>query len=220
VKDSKVLASAKRCVQTDWLGWLPTAKLEAFRAYSDECEALYLMWSVSLDESMCLHNIGATTKSLDAMSVTPALCRRLTTHLQDLLGVMEEHVGHYEIAPSVTPLKPGDFRGFYSRFFALRGSVLNRALQSQNARFVRKASRLQKMIADVSGDFYRVVEELASSPASAAPSQLWASVDTAHFDLNTCFRESIVLLKCFLRALPDTQLSQFQEAVRLAGPSR
>ena len=213
MNDSKALASANRCVQTDWLGWLPIAKLEAFRLYSDECEALYLMWSVSLDESVGLHNIGAVSKSLDAVLIAPTLCRRLATHLQDLLGVMGDCVEHCGLAPSVTPLKPSDFRGFYSQFSALRSSVLSHALQSQSARFACKAYKLREMVADVSGDFCLVVEELASSAAPADQSRLWASADTAHFDLNTCFRESIVLLKCFLRALPSDQLGRFRNAM-------
>lgn len=38
-------------------------------------------------------------------------------------------------------------------------------------------------------------------------------MDSAHFDWNTCLRESMALLKCFLRALPDDGLRGFQKIV-------
>jgi len=41
----------------------------------------------------------------------------------------------------------------------------------------------------------------------------WQAVDAAHYDLNTCLRESIVLLKSFLMALPDDELEPFQATV-------
>ena len=41
----------------------------------------------------------------------------------------------------------------------------------------------------------------------------WQAVDAAHYDLNTCLREAIVLLKSFLMALPDNELEAFQATV-------
>ena len=38
-------------------------------------------------------------------------------------------------------------------------------------------------------------------------------MDAAHYDLNTCLRETIVLLKSFLRALPEDQVGGFQKSV-------
>jgi len=43
---------------------------------------------------------------------------------------------------------------------------------------------------------------------------MWDEVDTDHYDLNTCLREAIVVLKSFLIALPESQLGTFQDTVR------
>ena len=38
-------------------------------------------------------------------------------------------------------------------------------------------------------------------------------MDAGHFDLNTCLRESMILLKCFLRVLPDEEIVDFEKTV-------
>jgi len=43
---------------------------------------------------------------------------------------------------------------------------------------------------------------------------MWDEVDTGHYDLNTCLREAIILLKSFLIALPEDQLGAFETTVR------
>ena len=42
---------------------------------------------------------------------------------------------------------------------------------------------------------------------------LWKIVDAAHYDLNTCLRETIIMLKSFLHVLPDEELPSFQKFV-------
>jgi hypothetical protein len=62
-------------------------------------------------------------------------------------------------------------------------------------------------------DFCHAAEGLLSPHGSANPTGLWAALDTGHFDLNSCLRESMILLKCFLRAMPNQQLYLFQKTV-------
>jgi hypothetical protein len=38
-------------------------------------------------------------------------------------------------------------------------------------------------------------------------------VDADHYDLNTCLREAIVLLKSFLLVLPSDQIGAFQQTI-------
>jgi hypothetical protein len=38
-------------------------------------------------------------------------------------------------------------------------------------------------------------------------------VDADHYDINTCLREAIVLLKSFLLVLPADQLETFQQTI-------
>src|SRR5271155_3235029 len=98
-------------VQTDWYGWLPDAKLRAFRVYSNEFETFYAMLSVSLDEAISLRESVSLKKSFQLVDVTPALCQRLTARLQALLSSLELHARHYGIVPSVAPLDAANFRG-------------------------------------------------------------------------------------------------------------
>jgi hypothetical protein len=50
--------------------------------------------------------------------------------------------------------------------------------------------------------FQETAEELADG-VQVHPLESWSALDTLHYDLNTCLRESIVVLKSFLRVLPD-----------------
>ena len=47
------------------------------------------------------------------------------------------------------------------------------------------------------------------------PESHWASLDALHFDLNTCLRETIVVLKSFLCHLPAEQAEQFDPMTQI-----
>jgi hypothetical protein len=212
-------------VHTDWYGWMPDAKLNAFRVYSNDSEACYAMLSVSLDEAIGLRESGQLRKSCQAVDVTPALCSRLTDRLEGLLASLDEHAKHYGIIPSIAPLDPANFRSARGQRSARMSSMLSRVLLSQRAQFLSKVTSLRDMVTDFDVDFRNAAQHLAGGAAvNCAP--LWLALDHNHYDLNTCFRETMVLLKCFLRALPDDQLLSFQKTVdsrmmaRLLKPQR
>jgi hypothetical protein len=75
--------------------------------------------------------------------------------------------------------------------------------------FLHKVSTLQEMVEDYGEDFRHAADGLATG-LYVDPGPLWKEADAGHYDLNTCFRETIVLLKSFLIALPDNQLEAFQ----------
>jgi len=60
---------------------------------------------------------------------------------------------------------------------------------------------------------------LAAAVSDGYP-KLWIGMDTGHFDLNTCLRESLIMLRCFLRVLPDSQVLDFEKtmALEMAAP--
>jgi hypothetical protein len=186
--------------------------MQTFRVYASEFEACYMMFSVSLDEAMGLRDSGSLRKSFQIIDVTPALCSRLTDRLQALLCSLDQHAKCYGIVPSVAPLKTTDFQGTRGQRSARMSSMLNRVLLSQRAQFLSKISSLKDMVTELGSDFREAAEDLASG-APLDSRALWATLDHDHFDLNTCFRESMVLLKCFLRVLPDDQLLPFQKTV-------
>jgi hypothetical protein len=200
-------------VQVDWFGELPEAQLNAFRTHAKELEACYLMFSVSLDEAFSLRADGFLTKSFEVVSLSSALCGRLTERMENMLRSLAEHSKHHGTVPSVARLNPADFHGQRARRLALRDFLLNGSARSQQGQFLGKIRILQTMVAEIGDECRRAADELASHGAAVEPAPLWTAIDVGHFDLNTCLRELMILLKCFLRALPAEQLLQFEETV-------
>jgi hypothetical protein len=209
----RLLPSPDAGVKADWLGWISEAKQRIFKVYAEECETFYTMLSVSLNEAICLREYGALAQSFLALSVIPALTDRLTGLLIDMLRSLKEHAQRYRIAPRVAPLQFASFQGRREKRSAVKSFLLNQILPTQRAQFLSKIRMLQKMVAALGNDFSNAAAELASHGAATEPAPLWAALDTGHFDLNTCLRESMVLLRCFLRSLPDDQLVHFQETI-------
>ena len=189
-------------VEVDWFGRLPEAQLHAFKSCAKELEASYLMFSVSLDEAISLRDSGSRAKSFQVVVLTSALCERLTGLLEDMLRSLAEQCKHRGMMPSVAPLNAADFHSHRGQRSALKSFLLNRVLLSQQAQFLSKIRTLRMMVANIGDNFCIAAEDLVSRGATVESAQLWAAMDAGHFDLNTCLRESIVLLKCFLRALP------------------
>jgi hypothetical protein len=202
-----------KSVKDDWRAWLPEAKARVFDKQVRELEASYVMLSVSLDEAIELRQLGQPGKSLQAVGITSGLCKLLTQMLAGLLRALSEHAKHYGTIPNAAPLDPSNFQGSRGQRSARMSSLLNRVLLSQRLQFLHKVSTLEEMVEDLGKDFRRAADDLAEG-ISEDPHKMWAEVDVDHYDLNTCLRESIVVFKSFLIALPESQLGAFQSAVR------
>ena len=200
-------------VQDDWRAWLPEEKAEVFSANVEQLESVYTMFSVALNEALELRRIGSIAKSYQAVYVIPGLCTRLAVRLSALLRALADHARHYGTVPNAAPLDPANFRGTKEQRTARMSDLLSRVLLTQRSQFLHKVSTLEEMIADLHKDFRHVAEDLGSG-ASSKPTADWEAVDTTHYDLNTCLREGIVLLKSFLLVLPEDQLATFQKAAR------
>jgi hypothetical protein len=198
-------------VEADWFGVLPASHLLAFRNYAKELESCYVMFSVSFNEAIDLRNHGSLAISLQAIALASALCARLSDSLENALASMARHSQEYGTMPSVAPLNPADFHSRRGKYSARRSYFLNRLKLSQQAKFLEKISALRALVANKATDFRKAAEDLASSAPTVEPSpSLWASLDEDQFDLNTCLRESIVLLRCFLRSLRGEELASFE----------
>jgi hypothetical protein len=202
-----------KSVKDDWRAWLPEAKAQVFEKHVRELESSYVMLSVSLDEAIELRQLGQPGKSLQAVSITSGLCKLLTQMLAGLLRALSEHAKHYGTIPNAAPLDPANFQGPRGQRSARMSSLLNRVLLSQRLQFLHKVSTLEEMVEDLGKDFRRAADCLAEG-GSEDPHKMWDEVDVDHYDLNTCLRESIVVFKSFLIALPESQLGTFQSAVR------
>jgi len=199
-------------VKDDWCAWLPEEKDVVFRSYVKQLEVCYAMFSVALNEAIELRRCGHFGKACRAVYMTPDLCERLTQPLEALLWALGEHAKHYGTVPNAAPLDPGNFQGSRVQRSARMSGLLNRVLLSHRAQFLYKIDTLGEMVNGLNQDFCSAANELASGIA-AMPSGEWNALDAGHYDLNTCLRETIVLLKSFFCVLPADQLGAFQKSV-------
>lgn len=199
-------------VQADWRAWLPEEKALVFHSLVQQLESVYTMFSVSLNEAIELLHEGHLVKSRQAVGVSSGLCRLLTQPLAGMLRALSGHAKHYGTIPNAAPLDPANFLGQRGQRSARLSGLLNRVLLSHRLQFLHKVSTLAEMVEDIGTDFRCAADELASG-MSINPSQQWDELDADHYDLNTCLRETIVLLKSFMIALPQSQLEAFQSSV-------
>jgi hypothetical protein len=201
-------------VQEDWSAWLPAAKAEAFDACVRELERSYSMFSVSLNEALEFRRIGKAVHSCRAIFVIPALCARLAFPLEGVLRTLGEHAKHFGIVPNIAPLEASNFRGFREQRAARMSDLLSHVLLTQRSQFFHKIETLEDIVLGIRENFQEIASDLGSG-TSGEPSEDWQAIDDAHFDLNTCLREAIVLLKSFLVVLPNEQLSLFQKSINV-----
>ncbi len=215
-----------KSVKDDWRAWLPEEKAQVYHKQVHELESSYAMFSVSLHEAIELRQLGRPGKSLQAVGITSDLCRLLTETLAGLLRALSEHAKHYGTIPNAAPLNPANFQGQRGQRSARMSSLLNHVLLSHRLQFLHKVSTLEEMVEDLGKDFRHAADDLVEG-TSLNPKKMWEEVDADHYDLNTCLRESIVVFKSFLIALPESQLGAFENTVRqqshleeAGGPSR
>jgi hypothetical protein len=209
-------------VQADWRKWLPQEKAQVFLDLVQQLEYVYNMFSVSLNEAIELRREGYLFKSLAAIEISSELCSLFTAPLAGLLRALSQHAKHFGTIPNVAPLDPANYLGRRGQRSARISGLLNLVLLSHRLQFLHKVTTLEEMVEDVGKDFRDAAHELATG-ISNDPGRMWNQVDVGHYDLTTCLRETAVLLKSFLIALPDGQLAAFQNtafqqsAVRQAG---
>ena len=206
------LSARGTTVKDDWRAWLPQEKDQVFRAYVRLLEISYNMLSVSLDEALAFRQGGHDTKASLAVCVTPDLCNRFAHPLVALLWSLSEHAKHHGTVPNAAPLDPANFQGARGQRAARVSGMLCRVLFSERTQFLYKLSTLGEMVDDLSRDFCAAASDIANGAPRDSVAE-WQAVDAAHYDLNTCLRETIVLLKSFLMALPQDELATFQATV-------
>ena len=199
-------------VSQDWRSPLSAEKSRTYLDALRGLETSYAMFSINLDEALGLRRNGRFGKAHQALSVTPALCKRLADPLMLLLRAMLTHAKHFRIVPHLCPLDPENFQQAKSRRAASFNGICSRIFLSQRSQFLHKISTLLELVENLAESFSYAAEEL-NDPSTVQPEREWDLLDASHYDLNTCLRESIVLLKCFLLALPEEQLLEFSAAL-------
>ena len=200
-------------VSQDWRSPLSSEKSITYRHTLHRLETSYAMFSVNLDEAIGFRRNGCVNKACMALSVTPTLCKRLAGNVQVLLRAMLAHGKHFGTAPNISPLDPGNFQDSRSRRAAGFNGLCSRLLLSRPSRFLHKITTLLELVEDLEKTFSSAASELTDS-VSLQPEREWDLLDAAHYDINTCLREAIVLLKCFLMALPEKEIAEFNAALQ------
>jgi hypothetical protein len=207
------LGTRNSSVQDDWCAWLPREKDQVYSTFVRQLESGYYMFSVALDEAIEHRQQGQLQKSYLAVCVTPDLATRLAGNLAGVLRALSGHAKHYGTVPNTKPLNAANFQGPKEQRTASMSGLLSKVLLTQRSQFLHKINALEEMVSDLGRDFRVAVENLTVG-GSARPGAEWQVIDAAHYDLNTCLRETIVLLKSFFVVLQNDQVPAFQRAVR------
>jgi hypothetical protein len=213
VKDSVRSPLARGAsVGSDWRTWLPQEQEKVFRLRVQELESNYAMLSISLNEALDLRQEERFGQSLQGVRFSSELCLLLTVSLSGLLRALYEHAKHYGTIPNAAPLDPANFKGQKCQKSARLSSLLSHVLFSHRLQFLYKVNILIEMVDDLGDDYCLCAADLYDE-VSLDPGKMWQLVDEDHYDLNTCLREAIVLLKSFLLVLPADQLAAFQQTI-------
>jgi len=207
-------SSRKGSVAQDWIAPLPAEKSATYLHTLRLLETSYAIFSINLDEALGLRRSGRLDKAYLALSVAPSLCKRLAGHVQVVLRALLSHAKHFRVTPNISPLDPDNFQQGISRRAAHFNRLCSHVLLSQRSQFVHKMSTLLELIEDLGAAFATTASEL-NDCSSLLPDRAWELLDASHYDINTCLREAIVILKSFLHALPEEQLPEFNAALQL-----
>jgi hypothetical protein len=199
-------------VSHDWRKPLSSEKTRVYLHALQTLETSYSMFSVNLDEALGMRRYGHLLQAYQLLSVSPALCRRLASPLHSLLCAMLDHAKHFGTAPNLVPLDPDNFQHSRSQRVARFNELFSRILLTRKSQFLHKMSALSDLVDELDSGFESIIDELCEEQ-SLHPEHDWELLAAVHYDLNTCFREAVVLFKSFLHALPEAQLADFESSL-------
>lgn len=200
-------------VSHDWRKPLNSEKARVYLQSQRTLETAYSMFSVNLDEALGMQRYGRTPMACQVLTVAPALCRRLAAPLHSLLCAMLDHAKHFGTAPNLAPLDPQNFQHSRSQRVARFSDLFSRVLLTRKSQFLHKMAALSDLIHELDSSFQTTIDDLCEQQ-SLHPERDWELLASVHYDLNTCLRETVVLFKSFLHALPDAQLDDFESNLR------
>jgi hypothetical protein len=164
------------------------------------------MMSVSLDEAIARRARGELVRANQLVSISSELMRRLTFALMGACKVLADRGKLLSNLPIVKPLITGFFRGDTAQSAASWNSLLHNVLLGDRSRFFHKLRILSNTVEQLGREFEQMAEDI-SAGTCVEPGASWKQLDSLHYDLNTCLRESEVILKSFLHSLPTDQLA-------------
>jgi hypothetical protein len=207
-KRKQTSRASRRSVSDDWIAALPREKAQLFDIVVRRWESSYAMVSISLNEALSLRSRGELIGARQQIIVSDELLARIAVVLIEGCQAISNRGRHISHVPQVLPLNTDFFKGQTAQSAASWSEFLHRVLFADRSRFLQKLRILSETLENVAGVFHSEAEEL-SAGQSVHPNESWKTVESHHYDFNTCLREAEVLLKSFLRALPVDQVSAF-----------
>jgi hypothetical protein len=208
LKRKQLPSSAKRTVTDDWIAALPRDKSQLFDTVVRRWESFYAMMSVALDDGFSFRARGELVCARQQIHVSADLFTRLAGVVIGSLNAAAARSRQMATVPPVQPLNPSFFRGDTARSAAARNEFLHGVLLTSRLRFSQKVRILTETMLLLVGEFNDESEQVYAGIA-IAPTSTWATLESLHDDFTTCLRESEIVLKCFLRALPAEQVEAF-----------
>ncbi len=202
----KVYAQRTSSVKDDWRAWLPEDKDQFFRDSLRQMEVPYNMLSIALDGAFLLRQSGQNLQANQSISVVPRLFEYVARRLTVALKALEKHTRQHGTVPNVAPLDAENFQTSQSK-------TLARTWAATQSRFLYKLLILSELVDELNTDCFIVANKIIDAEATAAPDKLWQVMDGIHYDLNTCLRETIVMMKSFLMVLPQDEFEIFKESL-------
>lgn len=209
----------RHTVQEDWIAWLPENKRLLYQAAVRRWEEAYAMLSVVLNEAISLRNQGELTRARESVRMAADLVGHLTGPLMVAFKALEICGRRMAVPPAVAPLNPGYFRTPEARQAAEWNNLLHTFLFAGRSRFAHKLRALELTLGSLAAQFQSTAEELACG-TQIRPEEGWLALDSMHYDLNTCLRETVVLLKSSLRAVPEAGLESLWDELNAPPPKR
>jgi hypothetical protein len=195
----------RRRVLDDWVAVLPGEKTQLYQTIVQRWECSYAMMSVALDEAFSLRATGELVCARQQVAVASGLIGRLAPSLVSLCDALSARGQKVSKFPSVEPMSAEFFRGNTAQSAASWNGILHHVLFSARSRFFHKVRILSHTVGLLEAEFIDAASEI-SKGLTVQPGDCWQRLDNLHYDFNTCLRESEVVLKSFLRILPDDQL--------------
>jgi hypothetical protein len=204
-KGKKSASSSRRTVSEDWIAWLPREKAHLFEAIVRRWESSYAMMSVSLDDAFSLRARGELICARRQVAMSADLMIPLGELLIGACGVLSNRGRSLSNLPAVEPLNTDFFRGETAQTAASWNEFLHKVLFAERSRFFQKLRILSETLENLVLE-YDVAAQAVAAGISVQPVRSWDALECLHYDFNTCLRETEVVLKSFLRAMPGEEV--------------
>ncbi len=196
----------QRKVLGDWVATLPREKDDLYQVVVRRWECSYAMMSVALDEAFSLRATGELVCARQQVSIAATMLARLSPSLISLCETLSARGLRVSKFPVVEPMNADFFRGNTGQSAASWNGILHHVLFSARSRFFHKLRILSHTVGVLADEFEEAAGDISKNLATQ-PADSWLRLDNLHYDSNTCLREAEVVLKSFLRTLPEAHLA-------------